>query len=113
MANLIPCPSCENDFNPWYSKDKGKPQKFPYKSCFSCKQKRLEEQNNQPPEFPPQQNMFEVEVINLLQRIANSLENNLPYAVLAGKKQELAKKTEIPQAFQSDEEDIDVSQIPF
>lgn len=38
------CPSCGNNFDAWYSKNKGKPQKFPYKTCFQCKQKKAEQQ---------------------------------------------------------------------
>ena len=35
------CPNCNNEFNEWFSRDKGKPQKFPYKTCFSCKQAKV------------------------------------------------------------------------
>ena len=34
---MTKCPMCSNLFDEWYSRNKGKPQKFPYKRCFNCK----------------------------------------------------------------------------
>jgi len=42
-TELIPCPQCSENFNPWASKGKG--QKFPYKRCFNCKAQDVPREN--------------------------------------------------------------------
>jgi len=75
---MEPCPQCGNQFDPWVSKDKG--QKYPFRSCYPCRQKRKVEQEQnlgppgtvqfpQPPSTPPP---------SAGERIAKVLEDNIP-----------------------------------
>ena len=46
------CSRCGiNEFDPWAAKDKG--QRFPFKSCFSCRQKAREARENFQKEASP------------------------------------------------------------
>jgi len=78
MTQMI-CPRCKvNEFEPWAAKDKG--QKFPFKSCPDCREKRraeMSEQGNTPPQYPktPQegsQSLTGQEIIG--DRVATALE---------------------------------------
>ena len=66
------CPQCGNKFDAWYSKNKGKPQKFPYKTCFQCKQKKVEQQ--QVPQETDGKANAALEMIYELQEIRKILE---------------------------------------
>lgn len=65
MSKWILCPECGvNKFNPWAAKDKGKPQKYPYKKCYKCNQGDAEKSGTD-----------STEVMNALRKIYGKLED--------------------------------------
>ena len=95
------CPKCSNTFDEWYAKDKG--QKFPFKSCPSCRQKAREQREQQ--QFSEQSGQPSVEVQEL-----KDIVFNLEKRMLAVEKS--MGMTDLPKTV-SEEEDIDVKDIPF
>ena len=67
------CPSCNREFNEWFSRDKGKPQKFPYKMCYACGQAKKAGQQELPQNDSGKQNAA-LEMIYELREIRRILE---------------------------------------
>ena len=99
----MPCPSCNNPFNPWFSRDKGKPQKFPYKQCFSCKQKQTQ------PEQPQNgKRTTELMILEELVGIRQVLERYLSAIV----NKDVVKSFDMPKT-RSTEEPPEPEEMPF
>jgi len=102
MPELQTC-ACGNQFNPWFSRDKGKPQKFPYKQCFSCKQKQTQ------PDQPQNGRVTtELMILEELQGIRQVLERYLSAVV----NKDVVKSFETPKTV-SEDETPEIDQIPF
>lgn len=88
------CKGCGKEFNAWSSKERGKPQKYPYQRCYSCKQNLEEKQEGQAPSTDsPTRNstLIIVDELQEIKEVIKDIRSALQEKGINGQKQKIGK----------------------
>ena len=111
------CPKCnKNEYDPWFYKEQGKPQEFPFKSCWDCR-KLAKEAREQKEGGQSTFSGGSGEIVILLREIRDLLKGGTVKTIKEKTVGEPPKEKEIDvddiPVIEDDPSGIDVKDIPF